>query len=97
MSRKTKAEIRNYLTDFIQQAGHQSKFFADPITLDKVVTAGPRMLDRWREWSTNTVDILGLDVASKYELEMLKLALYDIHVIIGKYTQKSGITLSYVF
>ena len=84
MSRKTQAEIRNSLTNFIQKVGHQPKFFANPSTLDAVVTAGPRMLDRWREWSTNTVSLFGLDVASKYELEMLKLALYDIHIIIGQ-------------
>lgn len=83
MAQKTEAEIRAFLTDFIQQAGLRPKFFADDRKLDNIVKAGPQRLNDWRAWSTQIIKLFGLDVAAKYELEMLKLSLYDIHVLVG--------------
>ena len=83
MAQKTEAEIRAFLTDYIDQAGLRSKFFADNQKLDTLIKSGQQSLRDWRAWSTQIMQLFGLDVAAKYELEMLKLSLYDIHVHIG--------------
>jgi hypothetical protein len=68
---------------FIEKAGHGTKFFQDPSDLDNLVSAAPEMLEGLMKKS-NTLFSPGNPELEDLVAEVLKLALYDIHVLVGK-------------
>lgn len=73
----------NYLVDFVRLAGHQDRFFAHGRKLNDIASTGPRRAKNWVDFIPKTL-LLTPDQAKDCFLDMLKLALYDIHFLIGE-------------
>lgn len=76
-------DCQNYLANFVRLVGHGDKFFADSRKLNDLARTGPRKANKWVDFISKT-RLLTPDQAKDCFLDMLKLALYDIHFLIGE-------------
>lgn len=73
----------NYLVNFVRLAGHKDKFFAHSRRLTEIARSGPRRARNWVDFVQKTM-LVTPGQAKDCFFDMLKLALYDIHFLIGE-------------
>jgi hypothetical protein len=78
----TTAECRTLLDQFIAETGHK-KFFDNDDVLT-IAKQAPETLVRWHKYLIENDEELDEQTRKKYGPRFLKLALYDIHVLIGR-------------
>jgi len=81
MSVYTSDDIEDALAKLIDDAGHEDKFFSTDTVLQTIVKDAPAKLTAWYEWVAKS-KWFPKDLAKDYTLDLLKLALYDIHVFL---------------
>jgi hypothetical protein len=75
-------DIEDALAKLIDDAGHEEKFFSTDTVLQTIVKNAPAKLTAWYQWVEKS-NWFPKDLAKDYTLDLLKLALYDIHVFLG--------------
>jgi len=70
-----------YLARFVDESDLRKGFFSDDTALKDIAGRAPAILNRFDQWNKQSRMLTG-PKAGDHKLELLKLALYDIHIFI---------------